>query len=67
MSFFCISGAQDDTGKDRSRTIKSTFLAKGEGTKAEKLNSDTALHSLQAVDTEAFELQDAGAARNWSK
>ena len=67
VSFFCISGAQDDNGKFSFRTTKNTCLAKGIGTKAEKLNGDAVLQNLQVEDTVAFELQAARAARDWSK
>jgi len=66
VSFFCVSGAQDDNGKFSFRTTKNTFLAKGVGTKAETLNSDAVLHNLQTTDTVAFELQPARSARDWS-
>ena len=70
VSFFCISGAQDEDGKFCFRTTRNAFLAKGVGTKAEKLNSDAALRSLQVADTTAFETQErttAGReARDWS-
>ena len=67
MSFFCVSGAQDDNGKFNFRTTKNTFLAKGVGTEAEKLNGNQALHNLQVADAVAFELQQSRAARDWSK
>ena len=67
VSFFCISGAQDDQGKFSFRTTRNTFLAKGVGAKAEELNGNSALHNLPVGDTVAFELQAAGAARDWSK
>ena len=66
MSFFCISGAQDEKGKFSFRTTKHTFIAKAVGTKAEKLNSDAVLQGLQVADTVAFELQTANASRDWS-
>ena len=66
VSFFCISGAQDDQGKFSFRTTKNTCLAKGIGTKAEKLNGDAVLQNLQVEDTVAFELQAARSARDWS-
>ena len=66
VSFFCVSGAQDTDGKFSFRTTKNTFLAKSVGTKADKLNSNAVLHSLKDVDTVAFELQAAKAARDWS-
>jgi len=67
VSFYCISGAQDDQGKYAFRTTKSTFLATATGPKAEKLNTDSVLHSLRAEDTVSFELQAARAARDWSQ
>ncbi len=67
MSFFCVSGGQDGSGKFNFRTTKNTFLAKGVGTKAEKLNGSQALHNLQVADTVAFELEESRAARDWSK
>ena len=67
VSFFCISGAQDDQRKFTFRTTKNTCLAKAVGTKADKLNSDAVLQNLQVDETVTFELQTAGAARDWSK
>ena len=61
VSFSCVSGAQDDKGKVSFRTTTNTILAKGVCTKADKLNSDAALHLLQVGDTVAFELQAATA------
>ena len=55
VSFFCISGAQDDERKFSFRTTKNTCFAKAVGTKAEKLNSDAVLQNLQVDDTVAFE------------
>ncbi len=66
MSFFCISGAQDETGKFCFRNTRHTFITKGVGTKAEQLNTNTELHNLQDADTVVFELQTATAARDWS-
>ena len=66
MSFFCISGAQDETGKFCFRNTRHTFITKGVGTKAEQLNNNAELHNLQTADTVAFELQTATAARDWS-
>ena len=66
MSFFCISGSQDDNGKFSFRSTRNTLLTKAVGTKSEKLNSDAELHNLQVEDTVAFELQAAKAARDWS-
>ena len=54
MSFFCISGAQDDTGKSSFRTTKHTFITAAVGTKAERMKEATELHNLSAVS------------RNWS-
>ena len=67
VSFFCISGAQDDQRKFTFRTTKNTCLAKAVGTKADKLNGDAVLQNLQVDETVTFELQTAGAARDWSK
>ena len=66
MSFFCISGAQDETGKFCFRNTRHTFITKGVGTKAEQLNTNTELHNLQDADTVVFELQTATVARDWS-
>ena len=66
MSFFCISGAQDDTGKFSFRSTKHTFITEAVGTKAEKMKETTELHNLSAADTVAFELQTGTAARDWS-
>ena len=65
VSFFCISGAQDDKGKFSFRSTKNTYVAKAIGTKATKLNSDATLHNVQAGDTVAFELQQSKEARDW--
>ena len=67
MSFFCISGAQDDTGKFCFRTTKHTFITKGVGAKAEILNNNAELHNLQVADTVSFELQTGTATKDWSK
>ena len=67
VSFFCVSGGQNDQGKFSFRTTRNTIIAKGVGTKAEKLNSDAELHNLRVEDTVAFELQTARAARDWSQ
>ena len=67
MSFFCVSGAQDDTGKFCFRSTKHTFITKGVGSKAESLNSNAELHNLQAADTVSFELQTGTATKDWSK
>ena len=66
MSFFCISGAQDDTGKFAFRSTKHTFITEAVGTKAKKMKETTELHSLSAADTVDFEFQTATAARDWS-
>ena len=67
VSFFCISGSQDDEGKFSFRTTKNTIVIQAEGAKAEKLNSDAALHNIKAADTVAFELRSVGGgARDWS-
>jgi len=66
VSFYRVSGAQNDTGKFSFRTTKTTVISEGIGTKAEKLNNDAALHNLQVTDTVAFELQGSGTARDWS-
>ena len=66
MSFFCISGAQDETGKFCFRNTRHTFITKGVGTKADQLNNNAELHNLQDADTVVFELQTATAARDWS-
>ena len=66
VSFFCISGAKDDTDKFSFRTTRNTFLTKGTGTKADSLNKNVVLHNLQAADTLAFDLQAARTARDWS-
>ena len=66
LSFFAISGSQDDKGKFSFRTSKNTMLFEAVGEKAESLNNDAALHSLQIGDTTAFELQEAKGQRDWS-
>jgi len=57
VSFFSLSGAQDTHGKFSFRTTTNTFLTKAVGTKADRLNSDAALHNLQVTDTVNFERQ----------
>ena len=52
VSFFCISGAQDDQRKFIFRTTKNTCLAKAVGTKAEKLNGDAVLQNLLASEAD---------------
>ena len=44
VSFFRVSGAQDDTGKFSFRNTKHTFITKAVGTKAEQLNNNAELH-----------------------
>ena len=66
VSFFCISGSQNNQGLFSFRSTKNTFLSKAVGAKADKLNGDAALHNLQVTDTVAFDLQTAKAARDWS-
>ena len=46
MSFFCVSGAQDDRGRFCFRNTKHTFITKAEGTKADRLTSNAELHNL---------------------
>ena len=65
VSFFCISGAQDD-GKFSFRSTKHTFITEAVGSKAEKMKASKELHNLSAADTVAFELQTATATRDWS-
>ena len=65
ISFFCISGAQDN-GKFCFRSTKHTFITEAVGTKAEKMKEAKELHNLLATDTVAFELQTATATRDWS-
>ena len=67
VSFFCISGSQGDDSKFCFRTTRNTIIDKGVSAKADKLNSDAALHSLQVQDTVAFDLQAPRSARDWSK
>jgi hypothetical protein len=66
VSFFCISGSQDNNSKFSFKTTKNTWLAKGAGTKADELNKNAALHNLTAVETTAFEVQPGKAARDWA-
>ena len=67
ISFFCISGAQDDTGKFAFRSTKHTYITEAVGAKAANLRESAALHNLKKEDTVAFELQTATAtARDWS-
>ena len=66
LSFFCISGAQDDTGKFAFRSTKHTYITGAVGTKAEAMKESSVLHNLKPEDTVAFELQTATATRDWS-
>ena len=66
VSFFCISGAQDDDQKFSFRTSKNTVITEAVGEKAERLNNTAQLHDLQAADTVAFELQRSKPARDWA-
>ena len=49
MSFFCISGAQDEAGKFAFRSTKHTFITAAVGTKADRMKEATELHNLLAV------------------
>ena len=66
VAFYCIIGGQDEQSKFIFRSAKNTFLAKAVGPKAEKLNSDTVLHSLRTEDAVMFEVQGPQA-RDWSQ
>ena len=67
MSFYAISGAQDDMGKFVFRTTKHTYMAGAVGPKAEKIKDATELHNLTPEQTAVFEIQTTTAsARDWS-
>ena len=66
ISFFCISGSQDEENKFSFQSTRHTLLAPAVGTKAEELKNATALHHLQEDQIEVFELQPATASRDWS-
>ena len=66
LTFFCISGTQDDDGKFAFRNTKHTLIVPAVGSKAEKLKAATELHNLSTTDTVAFEQQTATTARDWS-
>jgi len=66
ISFFCISGAQDDASKFSFRNTKHTFITKGLSSKAELLNQNAELHNLQADATVSFELQSGKSSKDWS-
>ena len=67
VSFFCISGAQDDNGKFTFRSTKHTFIAGAVGAKADKMKESVELHDLKVENTAIFEIQTATAtARDWS-
>ena len=67
VSFFCISGAQDDSGKFTFRTTKHTFIAGAVGAKADKMKESVELHDLKVENTAIFEIQTTTAtARDWS-
>ena len=65
LTFFCISGTQDDDGKFAFRNTRHTLIIPAVGSKAEKLNASTELHHLSTTDTVAFE-QQTDPARDWS-
>ena len=67
MSFYAISGAQDDMGKFVFRTTKHTYMAGAVGPKAEKIKDAAELHNLTPEQTAVFEIQTTTAtARDWS-
>ena len=67
MSFFCISGAQDDMGKFAFRSTKHTYIAGAIGAKADKMKASAELHNLKTEETAIFEIQTTTAtARDWS-
>ena len=67
MSFYAISGAQDDMGKFVFRTTKHTYMAGAVGPKAEKIKDAAELHNLTPEQTAVFEIQTTtGTARDWS-
>merc|ERR1711965_307982 len=67
MSFFCISGAQDDMGKFAFRSTKHTYIAGAIGAKADKMKASAELHNLKTEETAIFEIQATTAtARDWS-
>ena len=67
LSFFCLSGSQDDQSRFSFRSTKHTFVVAALGTKAEKMENATELHRLSADQTSTFALQAPTAARDWSK
>ena len=67
MSFYAISGMQDDMGKFVFRTTKHTYMAGAVGPKAEKIKDAAELHNLTPEQTAVFEIQTTTAsARDWS-
>ena len=67
MSFYAISGMQDDMGKFVFRTTKHTYMAGAVGPKAEKIKDAAELHNLTPEQTAVFEIQTTtGTARDWS-
>lgn len=67
MSFYAISGAQDDMKKFVFRTTKHTYMAGAVGPKAEKIKDAAELHNLTPEQTAVFEIQTTTAtARDWS-
>ena len=67
MSFYAISGAQDDTKKFVFRTTKHTYMTGAVGPKAEKIKDAAELHNLTPEQTAVFEIQTTTAsARDWS-
>ena len=66
ISFFGISGSQDEEKKFSFQSTRHTLLAPAVGTKAEELKTATALHDLKDDEIQVFELQPATAGRDWS-
>ena len=66
VALYCIIGGQDEQSKFIFRSAKNTFLAKAVSPKADKLNTDTELHSLRTEDAVMFEVQGPQA-RDWSQ
>ena len=66
ISFFCISGSQDDDKKFSFQSTRHTLLAPAVGAKAEELKNAKALHHLNDDEMEVFALQPATSGRDWS-
>ena len=66
VTFFGIKGSQDADEKYSFQNTKHTIVLEAVGQRADDMNKNNALHSLQAEDTVTFAMNIAGS-RDWSK